>query len=154
MLSPQDIEIKVFKRAYIGGYKPEDVEQFLEELLKDYETLYKENLELKDKIAMLNESIQNYKTIEETLQNTLLVAQSTADEIKKAAYQKADNIIKEAELKVSKLIEEANSKVLQITYEYGELKKRYQIFLNKFRNLLNTELSTLEIVDKELQNEQ
>jgi len=101
----------------------------------------------------LNENIQNYKTIEETLQNTLIVAQSTAEEIKKVAYQKAETIIKEAEMKASKMIEEANSKVLQITYEYGELKKRYQLFLNKFRNLLQTELSALEMVDKELQND-
>ncbi|ABP67496.1 DivIVA domain-containing protein [Caldicellulosiruptor changbaiensis] len=153
MLTPQDIESKTFKRVYIGGYSVEEVEEFLEQVLKDYEALYKENLELKDKIALLNENIQNYKTIEETLQNTLIVAQSTAEEIKKVAYQKAESIIKEAEMKASKIIEEANSKVLQITYEYGELKKRYQLFLNKFRNLLQTELSALEMVDKELQND-
>ncbi|BCS81198.1 DivIVA domain-containing protein [Anaerocellum diazotrophicum] len=153
MLTPQDIESKTFKRVYIGGYSIEDVEEFLDQVLKDYEALYKENLELKDKIALLNENIQNYKTIEETLQNTLIVAQSTAEEIKKVAYQKAETIIKEAEMKASKMIEEANSKVLQITYEYGELKKRYQLFLNKFRNLLQTELSALEMVDKELQND-
>ncbi|ADQ07095.1 DivIVA domain protein [Caldicellulosiruptor hydrothermalis 108] len=153
MLTPQDIEFKTFKRVYIGGYSVEEVEEFLDQVLKDYEALYKENLELKDKIALLNENIQNYKTIEETLQNTLIVAQSTAEEIKKVAYQKAETIIKEAEMKASKMIEEANSKVLQITYEYGELKKRYQLFLNKFRNLLQTELSALEMVDKELQND-
>ncbi|WAM32828.1 DivIVA domain-containing protein [Caldicellulosiruptor morganii] len=153
MLTPQDIESKTFKRVYIGGYSVEEVEEFLEQVLKDYEALYKENLELKDKIALLNENIQNYKTIEETLQNTLIVAQSTAEEIKKVAYQKAEALIKEAEMKASKMIEEANSKVLQITYEYGELKKRYQLFLNKFRNLLQTELSALEMVDKELQND-
>jgi len=153
MLTPQDIESKTFKRVYLGGYSVEEVEEFLEQVLKDYEALYKENLELKDKIALLNENIQNYKTIEETLQNTLIVAQSTAEEIKKVAYQKAESIIKEAEMKASKIIEEANSKVLQITYEYGELKKRYQLFLNKFRNLLQTELSALEMVDKELQND-
>ncbi len=153
MLTPQDIESKTFKRVYIGGYSVEEVEEFLDQVLKDYEALYKENLELKDKIALLNENVQNYKTIEETLQNTLIVAQSTAEEIKKIAYQKAETIIKEAEMKASKMIEEANSKVLQITYEYGELKKRYQLFLNKFRNLLQTELSALEMVDKELQND-
>jgi cell division initiation protein len=153
MLTPQDIESKTFKRVYIGGYSVEEVEEFLDQVLKDYEALYKENLELKDKIALLNENIQNYKTIEETLQNTLIVAQSTAEEIKKVAYQKAETIIKEAEMKASKMIEEANSKVLQITYEYSELKKRYQLFLNKFRNLLQTELSALEMVDKELQND-
>lgn len=153
MLTPQDIESKTFKRVYIGGYSVEEVEEFLDQVLKDYEALYKENLELKDKIALLNENVQNYKTIEETLQNTLIVAQSTAEEIKKVAYQKAETIIKEAEMKASKMIEEANSKVLQITYEYGELKKRYQLFLNKFRNLLQTELSALEMVDKELQND-
>lgn len=153
MLTPQDIESKTFKRMYIGGYSIEEVEEFLEQVLKDYEMLYKENLELKDKIALLNENIQNYKTIEETLQNTLMVAQSTAEEIKKVAYQKAEAIVKEAEMKASKMIEEANSKVLQITYEYGELKKRYQLFLNKFRSLLQTELSALEMVDKELQND-
>ena len=97
MLTPLDIENRKFKKG-IFGYSSEEVDEFLDKIIENYEALYKENIELKDKIGVLNEGIQHYKTIEDTLKNTLMVAQTTSEDIKKNAYGKAENIIKEAEL--------------------------------------------------------
>ncbi len=142
MLTPLDIENKKFKKTALG-YSSQEVDQFLDEVTESYETLYKENIELKDKIGVLNEGIQHYKAIEETLKNTLMVAQTTSEDIKKNAFGKADNIIKEAELKASRIVAEANQEVMKIRYEYEELKKNYNVFRAKIESQL---MSQLEIM--------
>ena len=83
MYTPLDIENKKFAKQMMNGYSVEEVDNFLDELTLDYEKLYKESNENKSKIAELEESLVKYKNLEATLQNTLVMAQSTADEIKK-----------------------------------------------------------------------
>ena len=79
MLTPLDIQNKKFNSGAMG-YKKNEVEEFLELLVRDYETMYKNNIDLNDKINMLNNALEHYKSIEETMQSALLVAQSTGDE--------------------------------------------------------------------------
>lgn len=142
MLTPLDIENKKFKKFPIG-YSVQEVDQFLDELNENYEAIYKENIELKDKISVLNEGIQHYKAIEETLKNTLMVAQTTSEDIKNNAYGKAENIIKEAELKASRMIGETNQEVIKIKYEYEEIKKNYNVFKARIESQL---MSQIEIM--------
>lgn len=142
MLTPLDIENKKFKKKILG-YSEEEVNEFLDRITESYEALYKDNIELKDKIGVLNEGIQHYKALEDTLKNTLMVAQTTSEDIKKNAYGKADNIIKEAELKASRMISEANQEVMKIKYEIEELKKNYSVFKAKIESQL---MSQLEIM--------
>ena len=82
MYTPLDIENKKFAKQMMNGYSVEEVDNFLDELTLDYEKLYKESNENKGKIAELEASLVKYKNLESTLQNTLVMAQSTADEIK------------------------------------------------------------------------
>ncbi len=148
MLTPLDIENKKFKKKPLG-YSEIEVEEFLTEIITDYEKLYKENLEFKDKIAVLNDAIQHYKSIEDTLQNTLMVAQTTGEDIKKNANENAENIIKEAEMKASRIISEANHKVTQINCDYEEQKKQFYVFKKKLESMLNVQLNLLDdIVEK------
>ncbi len=72
------------------GFSSQEVKTFLADILKDYEKIYKENIELKDKVKLLNDGIQYYKTIEGTLQNTLLLAEKTAEETKANAHKKGN----------------------------------------------------------------
>ena len=83
MYTPLDIENKKFAKQMMNGYSVEEVDNFLDELTLDYEKLPKESNENKGKIAELEASLVKYKNLESTLQNTLVMAQSTADEIKK-----------------------------------------------------------------------
>ena len=138
MITPLDIHNKVFSGSVFGGYNKEDVDMFLDKLVEDYEKLYKENIELKDKINVLNEGIQHYKSMEETLQNTLIVAQDTAEDIKKNAYAKSDNIVKEAELRANKIVEDAHDKVSEVRREFDELKKNYTMFRSRMEGLTNS----------------
>lgn len=142
MLTPLDIENQDFKKT-VWGYSISEVDEFLDKVIESYEAIYKENIELKDKIGVLNEGIQHYKAIEETLKNTLMVAQTTSDDIKKNAYGKSENIIKEAELKAERIIGEANQQATKARFECEELKKDYNVFRAKIESQL---LSQLEII--------
>ena len=97
MYTPLDIENKKFAKQMMNGYSVEEVDNFLDELTLDYEKLYKESSENKSKISDLEASLVKYKNLETTLQNTLVMAQGTADEIKKVAKQEADQIVKDAQ---------------------------------------------------------
>ena len=107
MITPLEIENKKFSKQMMNGYSVEEVDEFLDELTVDYEKAYKESTELKNKVEELERSLVHYKTIEDTLQNTLVMAQSTAEEVKEVAKQQADQIIKEAEGNARKAAEDA-----------------------------------------------
>ena len=141
--TPNDLQNITFKKTVIGGYSEDAVNEVLDRVIEDYSEYIRENIELKDKVTVLNEGIQHYKTIEESLQNTLIMAQQTSEEIKKNAYSKAENIIKEAELKAQRMINDTNQEVLKIKFEYEEMVKKLHIFKSRAETLL---LSQLEIL--------
>jgi len=148
MLTPLDIENKRFSRKRISGYSVEEVDEFLDEVTADYEKLYKENSELKDKIVVLEESIKHYKSIEDTLQNTLVMAQSTADEIKAVAQSKADQIMQNAEGNAQKQVEELTSKITMKKYELDDLRKQFDVYKAKMESLLIAQLELIKEVNK------
>ena len=89
MITPLDIENKKFSKQMMNGYNVEEVDDFLDDLTVDYSKNYKEITELRAKVEELNKSLEHYKTIETTLQNTLVMAQSTARRaIRQAAFSK------------------------------------------------------------------
>ena len=143
--TPNDIQNLTIKKSFMG-YSEDMVNDVLDKIIEDYSAYIKENIELKDKLAMLNEGLQHYKTIEESLQNTLMAAQQTGEEIKKNAYEKADNIIKEAEIKAQKLLDEANQQVLRIKYEYEDIKKKMHVYKTKSETLLLSQMELLKQV--------
>ncbi|QXM05847.1 DivIVA domain-containing protein [Crassaminicella indica] len=149
MITPLEIQNKEFKKG-IRGYKESEVDEFLDKIIIDYENLYKENIELKDKIAMLNEQIEKYENLEKTLNNTLVFAQSTAEEVSKNAQKKAELIIQEAEGKATKIIEDAKAKVSDIQKEYEEGKKQLHIFKTRFKTLLEAQLEAVMASCKEI----
>ncbi len=141
--TPNDLDNIKFKKN-LRGYNEDQVNEVLDHIIQDYELYIKENIELKDRISVLNEGIQHYKNIEESLQNTLVVAQQTGEEIKKNSYEKAENIVKEAELKAQKIINDANQEVIKIRFEYEEMRKRLHLFKTKSETLLLSQLELLK----------
>ena len=108
MITPLDIENKKFSKQMMNGYNVEDVDDFLDELVVDYEKNYNELAEANDKIEKLTKDLEQYKNLEKTLQNTLVMAQTTAEEVKIAAKQQADQLIVEARNKASENQQEEN----------------------------------------------
>ena len=144
MITPLDIENKTFSKQVVNGYSTQEVHAFMAELLKDYERIYKENIEYKDKIAVLNQGIQHYKSIEDTLQNALVVAQGTAETVKANARVEADNILRDAELSARKSVDEIGQKVLEKQLKLEETQKQFDVYKAKMEALLISQLELLK----------
>ena len=149
MYTPLDIENKKFAKQMMNGYSVEEVDNFLDELTLDYEKLYKESNENKGKIAELEASLVKYKNLESTLQNTLVMAQSTADEIKKVAKQEAEQIVKDAQGTARGQLMEIEQQITIKTKELEDLKKQMDVYKAKMESLLISQLELLKEVNKE-----
>ena len=144
MITPLDIENKTFSKQMVSGYNVEEVKEFMATLLADYEKLYKENIEYKDKITVLNQGIQHYKSIEDTLQNALVVAQGTAETVKKNAKVEAENILKEAELNAIKSVDEINKQTVEKKLQLDDARKQFDVYKAKMEALLISQLELLK----------
>ena len=144
MITPLEIENKKFSKQMMNGYSVEEVDEFLDELTVDYEKAYKESTELKNKVEELERSLVHYKTIEDTLQNTLVMAQSTAEEVKEVAKQQADQIIKEAEGNARKAAEDLSQEILMKKKELEDVKKQFDVYKAKMESLLISQLELLK----------
>lgn len=149
MLTPLDIENKRFGKQMMNGYNVNEVDDFLDEITLEYEKLYKENAELKEKREELDNDVDKYKNIENTLQNTLVMAQKTADDITAVAKQQAEQIVKDAEYQSKNAVEELNTQIMLKEKELEELKKQFEVYKAKMESLLISELELLKDVNKE-----
>ncbi len=149
MITPLDIENKKFSKQMMNGYSVEEVDDFLDELTIDYTKNYKEVNELRSKVDELNKSLEHYKAIEETLQNTLVMAQSTAEDVKKVARQQADQIINEAKGNAQKQANDLDNEILAKKKELDDVKKQFDIYKAKMESLLISQLELLKDINKE-----
>lgn len=142
MLTPIEIQGKSFKSGL--GYDKKDVDSFIREVLSNYEALYKENVELTDKITVLNDGIQYYKTIEKTLQKALVLAEKTAEETKDAALEKAKSIEKDAHVQANSIIADAKNELNHIHSQTIQLVQQYEKYKVQFKKLAEMQLEILE----------
>ncbi len=149
MLTPLDIENKKFSKQMMNGYNVDEVDDFLDELTVDYEKMYKESTENKTKIDALEKDLLHYKTIENTLQNTLVMAQSTAEEVKEVARQQAEQIVKEAEGNARKSVDDLGQEILMKKKELEDIQKQFDIYKAKMESLLISQLELLKDINKE-----
>ena len=144
----------------MNGYNVEEVDDFLDQIMQDYETNYKELASMTAKVDELNNALNHYKTIETTLQNTLVMAQSTAEEVKSVAKQQADQIVSEAQKESENIIRntkdsaaKALSEIEQQTrikeQQFNDVKKQFDIYKAKMESLLISQLELLTDINKE-----
>lgn len=149
MITPLDIENKRFSKQKIGGYNVNEVDDFLDELTLEYGKLYKENAELKSQREELDSNVGKYKNIESTLQNTLVMAQKTADEITAVAKQQAEQIVKDAEYQAKTSVDELNAQILTKQKELEDLKKQFDVYKAKMESLLISQLELLKDIKED-----
>ena len=142
MLTPVDIQNKNFKGGI--GFDKKDVESFMNELASDYSMLYRSNVELKDKVNTLNESLQHYKSIEDSMQKALTISEKTSEETVNAAQDKARQITTEAELKAESILADAKQELEDIRNEIYRLQEQQKTFKEQFTKILNAELKMLD----------
>ncbi len=142
-LTPLDIRHKEFKRA-MRGYADVEVDEFLDEVADEFERIFKENIDLRDRLEVLEDQVAGYKRIEETLQKTLISAQASADELKQNSTREAQLIVHEAELQARQLVNEAYTERQGIEQATARLRSAEQDFRFKFRQLLQGYLAHME----------
>lgn len=149
MITPLDIENKKFSKKAINGYNPEEVDDFLDEIIKDYESLFRQTSDDKNKIEELNGKLEHYNKIESTLQNTLVMAQSAADEVKRAAEKQAEQIIKEAENKARESTMGIEQQITDRKKELENVQKQFDVYKAKMESLLISQLELLKEINKD-----
>ena len=160
MITPLDIENKRFGKQMMIGYNVDEVHDFLDEVMEHYESNYKEVAMLRTKVEELESALTRYKTIESTLQNTLVMAQSTADEVKNVARQQADQIINEAQREAENIIRASKDSALRAVDEleqqirnkeqqYTEARKQFDIYKAKMEALLISQSELIKEMNKE-----
>ena len=149
MITPLDIENKKFAKQMMNGYSVEEVDDFLDDLTEDYTKNYKEVSELRNKVEELNNSLEHYKSIESTLQNTLVMAQTTAEDIKNVAQKQAEQIVSEAKGTAQKRVDALDNEIIAKTKELEDVKKQFDIYKAKMESLLISQLELLKDVNKD-----
>ncbi len=148
-LTPADINNKEFKRG-LRGYNPDEVDEFLDKIVEEYEVVYKENSLLKEKVSSINEKVDHYTKIENTIQNTLLLAQNASEQARANAQKEADLIVKNANDSAQKIIDKAHGDVVAINDEYDKVRQEFIKFRAKYRNFMNAQMETFEDLEKDL----
>lgn len=142
MLTPIDIQNKTLKTGM--GYNKKDVDDFLIQIIRSYEELYKQNVEFKEKIGTLSEGIQYYKSIETTLQKALVLAEKTSKETKEAAMMKAEALEQDARVKADQLLADAKNELDSVRNQTITLVQNYESFRLQFKKLAATQLELVE----------
>ena len=145
-LSPLDIHNKEFARGF-RGYAEDEVNEFLDQIMRDYEIILREKKELEEKVKAMTDQMSHYSTLEDTLQKSIVVAQEAADEVRRNSQKEAKLIVKEAEKNADRIINDALSKARKVTIEIDELKKQSKVFRNRFKMLVEAQLDLLNTDD-------
>ncbi len=143
MLTPLEIQKIEFKKT-VGGYRRADVDEIFMVLSGDYEAIYKENIRLKDKIEVLEGLVNNYKGMEDTMRNTLVVAQKAADDLSKSAEQKAAGIIAKAERESELIREAARAQAAETIKANEETKREILSYSIQVNSILDTQKKLIE----------
>lgn len=145
-LTPLDISNKNFSRA-LRGYDIDEVNEFLDHVIKDFESLIHENKELIEKNKMLEDKAEHFSRLEENLSKSIVVAQETSEEVKSNAHKEAKLIIKEAEKNADRIINESIVRSHSIATDAQEIKNQARIYRARLRSLIEAQLELLESTD-------
>lgn len=146
-LTPIDIENKEFRKA-VRGYNTEEVDKFLQSVSKEFEGSYSENFELREKLQRLEAELRQYKQLESTLQQTMVFAQQTAEDVKQAARHEAELLLRDAEQEKVKRLGEAGKKWEQVNEEIEELQKRRELMRTQLKSFLRAQLELADAFEQ------
>jgi cell division initiation protein len=147
-ITPIDIQQMVFQVKF-RGYDRDEVNRFLEELALTVENLNRENNALRDKLTTTEQQVTDLRRTEATLSNTLVSAQSLAEDVKRSAQREADLIVKEAELKASEIIRQSRVSLADMQRGLSDLQKQRLMMVERFRSTLRSFERMLEVEESE-----
>jgi cell division initiation protein len=146
-MSPLDIKKQEFATKF-RGYSQDEVHAFLEMAAEEYEQVLKRNLDLEQKVALLEDRLENYKRMEAVLQETLITTQRTAEETRANAEKRAQTIIAEAKIDAQRVAYGTNERLSRVRREIADLQAQRDSFRISLRSLLESQMSLLNLVEK------
>ena len=144
MITAQDVKEKAFHKATLGGYNMAEVDEFLDELAEEMEGKEKENTDLKKKLRVLAEKVDEYRQTEESMRLALLSAQKMSAEIEAEARQRAEGIVAEAEKKAGELTQNAAAGLESEEKKLDEAQKATQRFIDHMKTVCSRQLEFYE----------
>lgn len=146
MLRPIDIQNKEFEKK-IRGYSCDEVDDFLDLIIQDYDLLFKENQTLKDKIGLLTETVERYKQMENTMQKSIDMARQTAEDTRRNAETEASAIINKAKLDATYLARQIDDEHMKRHQEMLTLKGEMEQYKNRIKSLCNNMMKMIDNMD-------
>ena len=154
-----EIKDKTFSTKF-RGFDPEEVDEFLDIVVRDYEDLVRNNHEMERHIRSLEERLSYFDEMKDSLSQSVLIAQDTAERVKQAAQERSNNIIQQAEQDAQRLLEEAKYKANEIlrqatdnakkvAVETEELKNKSRVFHQRLKSTIESQLAIVESSDWE-----
>ncbi|MEG2441084.1 MAG: DivIVA domain-containing protein [Acetivibrio sp.] len=142
MLTPVEMQGRELKTG--RGYQKKEMDEVLAEIYKDYEILYRENMELKDKVSTLSDGLSYYKELEKTLQKTLVAAEKAADETTKVSEKKAETILIGAQNKANEIVYQANHFYDRVQDNIKSLMQQYESYRIQCKKLAAAHIELLD----------
>lgn len=145
MLTIDEIKNISFRKATLSaGYRAEDVDKFIDEVIASFEQQKKEKTDLIHKIDRLAARLEEYKKNEETVRNALLTSQKMSDTCIKEAQEKADQMLKEAEQKAETIVSDAEAKTIHEKQTYLRLHSDVVDLRNELIELYTKHIQTID----------
>ncbi len=145
MLTPNDISSKKFEKSAFG-YKPEDVDNFLSDIIDSYAAVYNEKEDAEKKLEVLAEKLEEYRSNEDSLRTVLMGAQKLGDNIVRDSKAKAEVIISEAENQVRQVFSESEAKILKEKETLSTLQKETADFKKRLLAMYRQHLELISLM--------
>ncbi|MDA8345991.1 MAG: DivIVA domain-containing protein [Thermaerobacter sp.] len=141
-LTPTDVHNKEFHRK-MRGYAEEEVDEFLDEIVREFEALLRERDQMRLKLEEAEQNLTRFRQVEEHLQRALVVAQQTADDLRQNAQKEADLVVREAQQRAEQVLDQGRVQVREVERDLIERRRELEIWKAKVRSLLESELTLL-----------
>jgi cell division initiation protein len=141
-LTPLDIHNKEFGKSF-RGYNEDEVNEFLDQIIKDFEIIIRERQTLETKVDELNFKLEKFAHIEDSLNRSIVIAQEASEDMKRNAQMEAKLIVKEAEKNADRIISEAIQKTSKMTLELDDLKKQAMVFKQRLKLIVEAQLEMI-----------
>lgn len=145
MITPMDIHNKTFSRK-LRGYAEDEVNSFLEEVVSDYERIYREHREMEEQMDTLKTKLANYEKMEATMSATLVMAQETAENVKQNAQKEADLIIREAKAQAAQIVSDADGRRRRTNEAVMRTESDMKLYVEKILTNLTSAMTMIEAV--------
>ena len=143
MITPMDIHNKTFS-GQIRGYSKDEVNAFLEELASDYEKIYREHRTMEEEMDAIRTKLRNYEKMESTMSNTLIMAQETADNVKKNAHKEAELSVREAQNEAQKIVSDAEAARRKMNADLLKAEGDMNLYIEKLLSNFKSALALIE----------